>query len=40
MEMNDYYSTLAMTTVMNNKDDFECLIKAIKEISQGKKKSH
>lgn len=40
MEMNDYYSTLAMTTVMNNKDDFECLIKAIKEISQREKRNH
>lgn len=38
MEMNDYYSTLAMTTVMNNEEDFECLIKALEEISKREKR--
>ncbi|MDO5028365.1 MAG: aminotransferase class I/II-fold pyridoxal phosphate-dependent enzyme [Bacillota bacterium] len=38
MEMNDYYSTLAMTTVMNTKEDFEKLISAIEDISQREKR--
>lgn len=34
MEMNDYYSALAMSTVMNTKEDFEALINAMEEISK------
>ncbi len=33
MEMNDYYSALAMSTVMNTKEDFEALISAMESIS-------
>lgn len=33
MEMSDYYNTLAVATVMNNKDDYEALVDAIKEIA-------
>lgn len=34
MEMSDYYTTLAMTTVMNEKSDFEKLIEAISDIAK------
>lgn len=33
MEMSDYYSTLAVATVMNNVEDYEILINAVKEIA-------
>lgn len=34
MEMNDYYSTLAMCTVMNTKEDYERLVAAVKDIAK------
>lgn len=37
MEMSDYYTTLAMTTVMNEKEDFEKLIAAVEDISKREK---
>ncbi len=38
MEMNDYYSTLAMSTVMNTKEDFEKLYEAVKDIAKREKR--
>lgn len=33
MEMSDYYSTLAVSTVMNNAEDYETLIDAVRDIA-------
>ncbi|MDO5725397.1 MAG: aminotransferase class I/II-fold pyridoxal phosphate-dependent enzyme [Tissierellia bacterium] len=33
MEMSDYYNVLAVTTVMNTKNDFEKLLNAVREIA-------
>ena len=38
MEMSDYYNTLAVATVMNNKEDYETLIDAIKDIAGREKR--
>lgn len=38
MEMSDYYNTLAVATVMNNKEDYETLIDAVKEIAGREKR--
>lgn len=38
MEMNDYYNTLAVSTVMNTEEDFEALIAAIREIAGREKR--
>ena len=39
MEMSDYYNTLAVATVMNNKNDYETLINAVKEIASREKRN-
>ncbi|QQY79868.1 lysine decarboxylase [Keratinibaculum paraultunense] len=36
LEMSDYYYALALTTLMNSKDDFKRLIKAMEELAEEK----
>ena len=40
LEMSDYYYALALTTLMNTREDFEVLLEAIEGIAKGKSVEH